>query len=101
MRSIPSTCLYSPECVEGEFFEVRPNGVLGSSHRPGPTPLSFSIRVREDSCALAKHLCSLRLVRRLPVTRSLRPTQLAHGPTHGGDGNPDSLLALPQLAVAL
>src|SRR5215210_1963772 len=76
-------------------------GVLGSSHRSGPAPLSFSIRVREDSCALAKHLCSLRLVRRLPVTRSLRPTQLAHGPTHGGDGNPDPLLALPQLAVAL
>jgi hypothetical protein len=24
---------YSPECVEGEFPEVRPEGVLGSSRR--------------------------------------------------------------------
>src|SRR5215216_7982010 len=68
---------------------------------PRSNPLSLSIRVREDSCTLAKHLFSLRFVRRLPVTRSLRPTQLAHGPTHGGHGNPDPLLALPQLAVAL
>jgi hypothetical protein len=34
--------LYSPECVEGLFCEVGLplNGVLGSSHTLGPTPMS-------------------------------------------------------------
>ena len=27
---------YSPECVEGEFYEVRLYRVLGSTHGPGP-----------------------------------------------------------------
>ena len=27
----PYICLYSPECVEGEFCELRPNEALGSS----------------------------------------------------------------------
>jgi hypothetical protein len=30
---------YSPKCVEGVFSEVRLNGVLGSSLRPGPPPM--------------------------------------------------------------
>src|SRR5918994_5173344 len=30
---------YSPECVEGEFSELRVDGVLRSSHSPGPTPM--------------------------------------------------------------
>jgi hypothetical protein len=36
-----------------------------------------------------------------PSDLYFRPSQLAHGSPHGGDGNPDPLLALPQLAVAL
>src|SRR5215211_9160455 len=28
----PSSGLYSPECVEGRFFEVRELGLLGNSH---------------------------------------------------------------------
>src|SRR5215218_10780377 len=29
--------LYSPQCLEGGFSEVRRHGVLRSSHSPGPT----------------------------------------------------------------
>src|SRR5687767_13700850 len=70
-------------------------------HGPGPALLRSTNLNREASCALAQHLCSLRLIRRLPATSVFRPTQPAHGSPHGGDGNPDSLLALPQLAVVL
>ena len=31
---------YSPKCLVGEFCELRPNGVLGSTYSPGPTPIS-------------------------------------------------------------
>src|SRR5215208_3681896 len=35
-----ASLLYSPECVELEFCELRHNGVLGSTYSPGPTPIS-------------------------------------------------------------
>src|SRR3712207_846765 len=72
-----------------------------SPRSPGPTPMRVVAWAKEVSCALAKHLGSHRLVRRLPATSVFRPPQRAHGSPHGGDGNPDPLLALPQLAVAL
>src|SRR5918993_4652129 len=31
LHSGPSSCLYSPECVEGEFCELRQSRMLGSS----------------------------------------------------------------------
>ena len=55
----------------------------------------------ETSCALAQRLGSLCLVRRLPAASFFRPPHLAHGSPHSGNGNPVSLLALPQLTVAL
>jgi hypothetical protein len=30
---------YSPKCLEEELCELRLNGVLRSSHSPGPTPM--------------------------------------------------------------
>ena len=30
----PSSCRYSPECVEGAFYELRAEGVLRNSHAP-------------------------------------------------------------------
>ena len=39
-RSGPSSCPYSPKCVEQEFSELRLYRILGSSHSPGPEKLA-------------------------------------------------------------
>src|SRR5215212_6125733 len=36
----PSCGTYSPECVEGEFAELRPNGVLGNPCRLSPMKIA-------------------------------------------------------------
>ena len=40
----PSSCPYSSECVEGEFYELRVDGVLGSSKSWGVRSMSGSER---------------------------------------------------------
>jgi hypothetical protein len=41
-----SYCPYSPECVEGEFYELRLYGFLGSPCSPGPTPMGVPLSDR-------------------------------------------------------
>ena len=50
---------YLPKCVEGAFCDLRLDGVLGSSHCPGPI-------------ALAAHLCPQDLLG-LPSSRNAQP----------------------------
>src|SRR5688572_30186118 len=52
----PISCPYSPECVEGEFCELRRHGVLRSSFGGGFFPASQRIRV----CSLRECRGSLR-----------------------------------------
>jgi hypothetical protein len=37
---------YTPECVEGEFLELRFDGSLGSTHGPAPTPETKRSRIQ-------------------------------------------------------
>src|SRR5829696_8197862 len=81
--------------------EVRRDAVLRSSLGPRPTtPVSMLTR-SEASRLLVRHPPSVEHLGRLPAAPLFLPPQPAHGPPHGGDGDPLPLLALPQLAVAL
>jgi hypothetical protein len=91
----------SLECWKGRSANFALLGFSEDPHSPGQRPMRFTNPDCEASCALAKHLWSLRLIRRLPATSLFRPPQLAHCSPHRGDGNPVPLLALPQFAVAL
>jgi hypothetical protein len=42
--------LYSPDCVEGAFYELRPNGVLGSPYGSGSSHPEWCVRSEMTSC---------------------------------------------------
>ena len=46
-----SSCPYSPECVDAYFLELRLDGVLGSTHSPGPN--GYAPRPRSGRTALS------------------------------------------------
>src|SRR5215211_8649996 len=74
---------------------------LSSSLGPRPTtPVSMLTR-SEASRLLIRHPPSVEHLGRLPAAPLFLPPQPAHGPPHGGDGDPLPLLDLPHLAVAL
>jgi hypothetical protein len=52
-----SSCLYSPNLVEGRFSEVVPQGVLESSGSPATALLSTPLRgLRRDTEALVRRV---------------------------------------------
>ena len=52
-RTRPRLEGYSPECAEGEFSELRPEGVLGSTHVSGPMPSGLLMHGAGEICGLA------------------------------------------------